>query len=71
MKRRETLGQITGTDLRGNVVTLWVDRDDQATVLSHVSNGMLRRHVVENPTNLEAEAARVFEIIDVKFSRVH
>ncbi len=71
MKKRETLGQITGTDLRGNMVTLWVDRDDEATVLSRVSNGMLTRHVVENPTNLEAEAARVFELMEVKYSRVH
>jgi hypothetical protein len=71
MKRRETLGQITGYDLKGDAVTIWVDRDGQQTVLSCIAKGHLYRHTVDHSANLESEAARVFELTNLKFSRVH
>jgi hypothetical protein len=71
MKRRETLGQITGFDHRGDAVTVWVDRDGQATVLSSIAKGNVHRYTVDDATNLEAEAARVFELTNVKYNRIH
>ena len=71
MKRRETLGQITGIDRNGHVVTLWVDRDGQETVISHLSPRTVRRHLVQDATNLEAEAAEIFKLKGIRFSRVH
>ena len=71
MKRRETLGQITGIDRNGHVVTLWVDRDGQETVISHLSPRTVRRHLVQDPTNLEAEAAEIFKLKGIRFSPVH
>lgn len=71
MMKRVPLGQIVGTDLFGNVVIVWVERDDEGTVLSRLSEGMRLTYVVKNPTDIEAEAAHVFEIMDVKFFRVH
>ena len=71
MKRRETLGQITGHDLTGEAVTIWVDREGKTTTLSRIANGNLYRYTVEDKANLEAEAARVFELTDMKFDRVH
>ena len=49
MMKREPL-QIVGTDLFGNAVIVWVERDHQGTVLSHLSEGMRLTRVVENPT---------------------
>jgi hypothetical protein len=46
--KRVPLGQIVGTDLFGNVVTVWVERDDEGTVLSRLSEGIRLTHVVEN-----------------------
>ena len=71
LKRRQTLGQITGRDITGEAVTIWVDREGKTTTLSRIANGSLYRYTVENKANLEAEAARVFELTDMRFDRVH
>jgi hypothetical protein len=71
MKRRQTLGQITGYDMTGDEVTIWVDRDGQTTVLSRIAKGNLYRYTVDEGTNLEAVAARIFELKEAKFNRVH
>src|SRR5438105_8004673 len=71
MKRRETLGQITGIDRNGKIVTLWVDRDGQETVISHLSARTIRTHLVQDPTNLETEAAEIFKLKGIRFSPVH
>jgi len=52
-------------------VTIWVDREGKTTTLSRIANGSLYRYTVENKANLEAEAARVFELTDMRFDRVH